>query len=448
MPQLQNPSSKTNFHDNCQTASILVVGTTAAALNACIWLASLQQKVLLLADVRAVADTLASYGFDPQLKLAWRLFNGENAIQVCDDGGFDERVNDAKTHRTIWLFVDDECFSPSNLMAKRTICAQHTLIISGSAPIGKIDELAQQFASQQVFYVPFIFMKDGANFNAFFTIDLLLIGEKTPHAAAQSFVLTQLQNNAKTVQISDIKTIEFARAALLGMLATRLSYINELARLADSLRVDITKIATMIGQDPRVGGQYLQAGWGFGGTSLPSELNHLIGHFAQSNVDTALLKAVADINADQKEWLFRKFWQYYAGQVRGKTVLIWGAGYRRGTGRTVGSAIHPLLSLFWSYGIATFLFVEHTRAELLREYDGDERLLFVDNPYRLLTEGSCRLDGLFIINWGAQPVDINALNHAQANKALPIFDGKNILSIAEIDRLQGDYIGIGRLRIG
>mgnify|MGYP001756735311 FL=1 len=183
----------------------------------------------------------------------------------------------------------------------------------------------------------------------------------------------------------------------------------------------------------------MQAGWGFGGKSLPRELTALIDAFSDKQVDTALLQSVARINNDQKELIFRKFWRYFNGFIDGKTVMIWGAAYRVGAGLSTNSAIHPLLALLWSYGIHTRVYAVHTQDELKELYAkaySEGQLSFTDNPYAL--EGC---DGLFIINWNAkeQP-DYQALNAY----GVPIFDGKNVLNDTTIAQLAGFYTGIGR----
>lgn len=155
------------------------------------------------------------------------------------------------------------------------------------------------------------------------------------------------------------------------MLATRLSLMNELSRLADQLNVDITQVENIVGKDPRIGKDYLSAGWGFEWKTLPNELLRLTHTFQQCNIKSSFNSKVMAINEDQKELRFRKFWRHFDGFIEHKTVVVWGAGYRSGTGRTTNSAIHPLLKLLWSYQIKTLIFATNTAFELQEHYSGE-----------------------------------------------------------------------------
>ena len=236
--------------------------------------------------------------------------------------------------------------------------------------------------------------------------------------------------------VGDIKTVEFARAGIMAMLATRLSFVNEMARLADASGVDMTTVQTVMGLDKRIGKDYLSAGWGFGGQTLPTEVELLDQFFKQNQVQSHLLSTVSQINEDQKELIFRKFWRYFDGFIDGKSVMIWGAGYRTNTGRTTNGAIHPLLKLLWSYGIKTSIYAPNAGFELTQIY-GDEPLFgLCDDAYDLAGR-----DALFILNWSEVVLPtIEQLNQF----GLPIFDAKNILNNQLVAQYAGDYHGIGR----
>lgn len=410
--------------------SVVMVGLNHQTINACIFLASLDWQITLLASDMAVDELLANYRFDKQVLMLWQWY--------CHEGNI--RLSGEALHQTnadyYWLFLDNLDIDE---LDKMHASPTSQFILTGVGAIGSIFNVALRLKSAWVYYLPFIFMKEGANFNSFFHIDLLLIGEKTRHSANKSLILAYFIHHSQKQHLSDIKTVEFARVAITGMLATRLSYINELARLADAEGVDIHTIEAMMGADRRIGQDYLKAGWGFGGQSLPSELGHLMRAFNDNRLDVALVQAVQDINSDQKELIFRKFWQYFNGFIDGKTVMIWGAGYRAGAGLSTNSAVHPLLALLWSYGITTKVYAVFTKEELARRYSDeikDGKMVLVDDPYAL---GGC--DGLFIINWHSQ----EAPNWHRLNEfGLPIFDGKNLLNDETVANLAGFYTGIGR----
>jgi UDPglucose 6-dehydrogenase len=245
--------------------------------------------------------------------------------------------------------------------------------------------------------------------------------------------------HARATHHADIATIEFARSSIMAMLATRVSFMNEMSRLADSHQVDIQQVSHIMGLDERVGSSYLQAGWGFGGNTLPTELLQLQKSSQAQSLAMPLLQSVIHINEDQKELIFRKFWQYFDGFIDNKTVMIWGGSYKAGSGRTAESAIHPLLALLWSYNIRTLVYSDKAQTELAALYKQQPLLELINNPYQQLNEAQA----IFIISWLPE----NRLDIAKLNEqAMPIFDAQNALSRTQIDGLVGDYMGIGRAK--
>ena len=194
-----------------------------------------------------------------------------------------------------------------------------------------------------------------------------------------------------------------------------------------------------MGLDEGVGSSYLQAGWGFGGHTLPAELSMLQQSSHEQSLALPLLQSVIHINEDQKELIFRKFWQYFDGFIDNKTVMIWGGSYKAGSGRTAGSAIHPLLALLWSYNIRTLVYSDKAQTELAALYGQQPLLQLIDTPYQQIDKAQA----LFIISWlPEEQLNISLLNQ----QAIPVFDAQNILTSVQIDSLVGAYMGIGRAK--
>jgi len=311
--------------------------------------------------------------------------------------------------------------------------------MSGIKQLGAVDALSKQLQRAWVYYVPFVFLKDGDAYSSMLNPSLLLLGEKTPNSRHHLTMLQPLMQQARAFHQADIATIEFARSSIMAMLATRVSFMNEMSRLADSQQVDIQQVSHIMGLDERVGSSYLQAGWGFGGNTLPTELVKLQQSSTEKSLAMPLLQAVININEDQKELIFRKFWQYFDGFIDHKTVVIWGGSYKAGSGRTAESAIHPLLALLWSYNIRTLVYSDKAQTELAELYGQQSLLELIASPYQKLNEAQA----IFIISWLSE----NKLDVARLNEqALPIFDARNALSRTQVDDLVGDYIGIGRAK--
>lgn len=445
-----------NYSAQSASQSVCVlVGQSIDAVTTATVLASLDQVVHLYADEEALNQTLATYNFEHQLQALWQLYIAKQQIVVlpipsqASSVFSDTTMGQLDEVSLYWLFypelpaswsgqdgvgVADESWI-TQLNASNT--TQVPLILSGIEPLGVFARVAEQCQRPWVYYVPFVFLQDGRCYTSMLTPMLWIMGEKTANSAHKLGMLQPLMAGARRSYITDIATIEFARSAIMSMLATRVSFMNEWSRLADRHGVDITQISTIMGLDERIGKSYLQAGWGFGGQTLPAEIDALAQTYAHSQDDNRLMRAVNVINDDQKELIFRKFWQYFDGNIEDKTVSIWGASYKAGSGRTSGSAIHPLLSLLWSYNITTQVYAGEAQAELARLYPNQPLLQFITQPEQQLEQAQA----LFVMAWAAhRPIPVHAINEV----AVPVFDAQNLLKPSQIESLGSAYLGIGR----
>ena len=433
----------------------VIIGHGIEAITSAVVLASLGQMVHLHADQKLLEKQLQQYGFEYQLQALWQLYiQQQQIISLAIATSADTLINQyeaTKTHQDAdhiqaafyWLFIEDiqSTWAEDRWLAAFNHSYQQKLpiIISSSTMLGQASSLAQRLQRAWVYYVPFIFLKDGDAFSSMLTPSLWLLGEKTPSSSQRLLALQTLIHHAQNYYYADIATIEFARSSIMAMLATRVSLMNEMSRLADSHQVDIQQVSHIMGLDDRVGGSYLQAGWGFGGNTLPAELSQLEQAGQASRLEMPILQAVKYINEDQKELVFRKFWQYFDGFIDHKTVMIWGGSYKAGSGRTAGSAIHPLLHLLWSYNITTLVYSDKAQPELTALYHKQPLLQLIESPYEQLDNAHA----IFIISWSPQ----DYLDTARLNQqAMPIFDAQNALTRAQLSELVGDYIGIGRTK--
>lgn len=446
------------------SAVCVLIGHSIEAVTSAVVLASLGQQVHLYADQEILAQQLHQYGFEHHLQALWQMYTqqqhimsfalpntADKLIRLYEVAGhsntkaIDEQqeVNQTKSVILYWLFLDsvDSVWVEDDWLTAFNHSQQQTqpLMMSGIKQLGTIDALSQRLKRAWVYYLPFVFLKDGDAYSSMLNPSLWLLGEKTPNGSYHLHMLQPLMQHARATHHADIATIEFARSSIMAMLATRVSFMNEMSRLADSHQVDIQQVSHIMGLDERVGSSYLQAGWGFGGNTLPTELLQLQQSSEAQSLAMPLLQSVIHINEDQKELIFRKFWQYFDGFIDNKTVMIWGGSYKAGSGRTAESAIHPLLALLWSYNIRTLVYSDKAQTELAALYKQQPLLQLINNPYQQLNEAQA----VFIISWLPE----NRLDIAKLNEqAMPIFDAQNALSRTQIDGLVGDYMGIGRAK--
>lgn len=437
----------------------VIIGHSIEAITSAVVLASLDHQVHIYADLDLLAQQVEQYGFERHLQALWQLYGQQQQIVQCAlpasadeliqsyEGKAgqspDEQKSTPLSVSCYWLFLESikSVWTDDNWVMAFNHSQQQTtpVIMSGIEKLGHITKLADSLQRAWVYYVPFVFLQDGEAYSSMLKASLWLLGEKTPESSHQLTVLQPLLQHARAYHHADIATIEFARSSIMAMLATRVSFMNELSRLADSQQVDIGQVSRIMGLDTRVGSSYLQAGWGFGGHTLPTELDKLQQSSQDNSVNMPLLQSVLHINDDQKELIFRKFWQHYDGFIDNKTVMIWGGSYKSGSGRTTGSAIHPLLALLWSYNIKTLVYSDKAKSSLAKDYGQQPLLQLLDSPYEQLAY----TQAIFIISLSPQ----HQLDIAQLNQfAMPIFDAQNALSRPQINALVGAYTGIGRAK--
>lgn len=440
----------------------VLIGHSIETITSAVVLASLGQHVHLYADKEVLAQQLQQYGFEYHLQALWQMYeqqkiivsqdlpdNAEAVIQRYETISHEDNHNSEahcnngskQTVALYWLFLnsiksvwqEDSWITAFNHSHQQAT----PLIMSGIKQLGYVSDLSQRLQRAWVYYLPFVFLKDSDAYSSMLNPSLWLLGEKTANSTEHLEILKPIVQHARATHRADIATIEFARSSIMAMLATRVSFMNEMSRLADSQQVDIRQVSHIMGLDERVGSSYLQAGWGFGGNTLPTELNRLQQSSQAHSLEMPLLESIIHINEDQKELIFRKFWQYFDGFIDNKTVMVWGGSYKAGSGRTAGSAIHPLLALLWSYNIRTLIYSDKAQIELATLYSEQPLFKLTSTPYQQLPEAQA----IFVISWSSKDqLDLAKINQ----QAIPIFDAQNALTRAQIECLTGDYMGIGR----
>lgn len=419
---------------------VCIIGdsTQEVAAAAAAVLSYLGYRVRLLSFLDSAEAYIAQFKYDEPLYHAWQqgIANKSLSYVQIEQGDAAAVASDIDSNATFWLFLDGLKPDFVDGMFKTFKHAENAFIFSGVLDICQIDKLAGKLSSQYVFYVPFIFLTYQSVFASTLGPKLLLVGEKVADSTQDVEIFQQLRQRAGAFKVTDIKTAEFARGCMMNLIATRLSFINEMSRLASACSVDMNDVEDVLKLDERVGSGFLHASWGFGGHTLPQEVTLLKKSFAQKGVSTSLIDAVVDINDDQKELIFRKFWRYFDTRIDGKAVLIWGVSYKSGAVGTEDSAIHPLLTLLWAHNITTYVYDDKAGPSLSDEYESDERLKLVSSAYEALVQ----VDALFILSWpDAQRPDVQPI----ATHKIPVFDAQNLLNKEEIGRLEF-YTGMGR----
>lgn len=233
---------------------------------------------------------------------------------------------------------------------------------------------------------------------------------------------------------------EFTKLSVSGMLATRISYINDLAVVAEKLGIDIEHVRQGMAADSRIGASYLYPGAGFGGENFSHDILTLSNTVSDTGTKSHLLSQVWEINEQQKEILFRKLWNYYRGDLKGKTVAIWGAAFKENTARIQHSPIHTMLKALWAQGVIVKLHDPQALSEIEKEYGHRADLIYCNDQY----EAALNADALCLLTAWKQywSPDYSALLKTM-NHPL-ILDGRNIYDPSYIKAQGFTYMGVGR----
>ncbi|WP_346798213.1 nucleotide sugar dehydrogenase [Halomonas sp. Bachu 37] len=254
-------------------------------------------------------------------------------------------------------------------------------------------------------------------------------------------LLRAFNRRSEVFQRMPRRAAELTKLAINGMLATRISYMNEIAGLADSLEVDVEHVRQGMGADSRIGFEYLYPGCGFGGPNFSRDLMRLADVQSASGRHSALLEQVLDINEQKKETLFRKLWAHFQGDLNGRTIAIWGAAFKPGTARIDHAPVLTLLKALWAQGAKVQLHDPAAIPALLEEVgERSDLVTFSRDPYQAC-EGADVL--MLVTEWKLywNPDWQRLAGHLKEKLVL---DGRNIYDPRYVASCGLQYRGIGR----
>lgn len=233
---------------------------------------------------------------------------------------------------------------------------------------------------------------------------------------------------------------EFTKLSISGMLATRISYMNDMALVAEKLGIDILNVRQGLAADSRIGSTYLSPGVGFGGENFSHDILTLSGAISQIGGQSRLLNQVYEINEQQKELLFRKLWNYYHGQLKGKHIAIWGASFKEGSSSIQNAPIHAMLEALWAQDVIVKLHDPEALHQIYQRYGARDDLILCEDQYQAAEHA----DGLCLMTAWKQyySPDYKRLHQTMAHPY--ILDGRNIYDPIYVKQQGFAYTGVGR----
>ena len=320
---------------------------------------------------------------------------------------------------------------------------KQVIVIKSTVPVGTNRALAELLASRmgktiQVASNP-EFLKEGAAVDDFMKPDRVVIGVRKPEAAE---LLRQLYapflRTERPFLVMSPESAEMTKYAANAMLATKISFINEIANLCERMDADINDVRRGIGHDERIGFQFLFPGAGFGGSCFPKDVRALIFTSRQADMPLHLMEAVDRVNEGQKLVLFQKIRQHYGDKLREKTLAVWGLAFKPRTDDVRESPALVLIDSLLKEGVSLRVHDPEAIPNVRAIYGS--RLVYCDRPYGAL-EGA---DGLAIVTeWQEfRHPDFEVMRRLMRQSV--IFDGRNLFEPRPLLDLGFRYYGIGR----
>lgn len=324
------------------------------------------------------------------------------------------------------------------------------IVDKSTVPVGTADKVRQAVIEELQIRnesIPFAvvsnpeFLKEGAALNDFLRPDRIVIGTEDARAIElMRNVYAQFNRNHDRIVVMDVRSAELTKYAANAMLATRISFMNELANLADKLGADIEQVRLGIGSDPRIGFDFLYAGCGYGGSCFPKDVNALINTARENDIDLRVLTAVDQANEKQKHVLLDKIVARFGTDLKGMNFAIWGLAFKPNTDDMRAATSRVLMEGLWARGATVTAYDPVAMTESKRIYGNEPRLRYAKSSMDAL-DGA---DALAIVTeWKEFRVpNFDALKAALKTPA--IFDGRNLYH-PEFMREQGiEYHAIGR----
>jgi UDPglucose 6-dehydrogenase len=317
------------------------------------------------------------------------------------------------------------------------------VVTKSTVPVGTNARVAERLAAKGCSHVDVAsnpeFLKEGAAIDDFMRPDRVVVGVRRPEVGE---VLRELYapflRTERPFLVMSPESSEMTKYAANAMLATKISFINEMANLCDRLGADINDVRKGIGHDQRIGFQFLFPGPGYGGSCFPKDVEAIIAMGRRTELPLKLMQAVDEVNDAQKQVLFAKIQKHFGAALSTKTLAVWGLAFKPRTDDIREAPALALIDALLGAGAKVRVHDPEAMANV-RELYGD-KLYYADRQYGAL-EGA---DGLVLVTeWPEfRNPDFEVMKRLLAGRV--VFDGRNIYEPRQMEALGFAYYGIGR----
>ena len=285
------------------------------------------------------------------------------------------------------------------------------------------------------------FLKEGAAVEDFMRPDRIIVGaDDVGSIEAMRALYAPFQRNHERIVLMDVRSAELTKYAANAMLATRISFMNELANLSESLGADIEAVRRGIGADPRIGYHFLYPGCGYGGSCFPKDVKALIKTGEEFGHDLKVLNAVETANMIQKHVLTKKINSHFANDIKGKHFALWGLAFKPNTDDMRDAPSRVLIADLLAAGATVTAYDPVAMAEAQRIFKDTNGLSYANSPEEALQHA----DALVIVTeWKEfRSIDLNKVKTSL--KTATVFDGRNLYEPKAAASAGLNYYPIGR----
>ena len=285
------------------------------------------------------------------------------------------------------------------------------------------------------------FLKEGSAINDCKRPDRIIIGSNSDSATQIVRELyAPFNRNHEKIITMDVRSAELTKYAANCMLATKISFMNEMANIAENVGADIEQVRKGIGSDPRIGYHFIYPGIGYGGSCFPKDIKALINTSSKADYHSEIINAVENVNLRQKNKLFQLISEYFQGDIKGKRFALWGLAFKPNTDDMRDAPSRVLMEALWNAGAQVQAFDPKAMEETQRIYPHEKNLSLYGTKESALKEADALIICTEWQNFKAPDFDTIKAHL----KAPIIFDGRNLFEPSIMASKGFAYISIGR----
>ncbi len=322
------------------------------------------------------------------------------------------------------------------------------VVDKSTVPVGTAVKVSEAIAKNAKVEVDVVsnpeFLREGFAVNDFMKPDRVVIGTSSTKAQA---IMGELYNSfvddPDQIIFMDERSAEMTKYAANSFLATKISFMNEIANLCELVGADVDAVRHGIGSDDRIGKRFLFAGIGYGGSCFPKDVTALYNTAQENNYDFKIIKAVTDVNERQKRTIIDKVKAYYDGDLKGKQLALWGLAFKPDTDDIREAPALTIIDELIAAGAVVTAYDPEAVDNVRKLYEGNQSLSFADSMYDAAKDA----DALVIATEWAEFKTPDYAKLKAALKAPVIFDGRNLYPLTTMQKSGFYYQSVGRATV-